>query len=132
MATTHKTTRQGRVKRAGARRQRSTKLRGGRFDSRSVVQRISDRMEAMDKSQRDLAQALGIAESAMSRRLSGETAFTLWELGMVATALGVPEDVPWPFVDDDVLALSSAPRVESPAPPPMAAFSAMSSNPGRR
>lgn len=56
------------------------------------------------RNQRELAEALGISQTQVSRRLAGEIAFNVDELAIVAAFLGVPMS----------LLIATAP-VESPA-----------------
>lgn len=57
--------------------------------SRRVAARIARLLEDRGMSGRALSRATGIPQKSLSRKLSGETAFDLDDLPLVADALGV-------------------------------------------
>lgn len=54
-----------------------------------ILQLITQRMEVLEMSQRDLGQFLGLDQPSISRRMSGKTAFKLEELEKLLPHLGI-------------------------------------------
>lgn len=81
-------------------RRRTTSLAGERFDQSKIAKRIIDRMESHGLSQKALAKKMGMGGSMLSRRLSGDVSFTLYELDRAAEALDSPKDSLWPIAGD--------------------------------
>lgn len=57
--------------------------------SETVAANVKAEMARRSHSQNTLAPLVGMRQQALSRRLSGKTAFTIDELATIATALGV-------------------------------------------
>lgn len=55
-----------------------------------VIQALKAEFARHDKTQRDVAEVLGIAQAGVSRRMSGEVPWTVDELLKVAAWLNVP------------------------------------------
>lgn len=58
----------------------------------SIATEVRAELARQSKTQRDIADILGVPQSAVSLRLSGQRAFRAEELVILADALGVPVD----------------------------------------
>jgi transcriptional regulator with XRE-family HTH domain len=56
----------------------------------SVAAEVRAELARQRRTQRDLAEAIGLSQQAASRRLCGEVPFDIAELAKVAKLLGVP------------------------------------------
>lgn len=81
-------------------RRERPKAFGTRYDQRKIGINVERMCKVRGKERKWAYDLLGIKKGEYSRKVNGETPFTLWEASVLADALDAPPG--WPFIDAEL------------------------------